>query len=286
MRLKLPKFALWLSLALVAWFLVAVFGPKFGLIDWQTGLVTMIFRAGVPLVAVTSLVALIALIAALFKAPRSGWWKAALALAIPLAILAGLASVRTQGEAVPAIHDVATNVGDPPMFSERVMALREEAGANPISDYAVPLGEMEAWKERMAGTPLASQNHAEIILESYGDIKPIAFSGDLAVATLAVQSAMEELGFTQVTISDASPVPEPSAGTEEEQPAENERAAVVLVEGVAETFLFGFKDDVVVRIEGGQIDMRSVSRVGLSDLGVNADRLRELRLAIEAGLER
>ena len=41
---------------------------------------------------------------------------------------------------------------------------------------------------------------------------------------------------------------------------------------------FGFKDDVVVRVrenaEGGSlVDVRSVSRVGRSDLGVNAKRI-------------
>ena len=43
---------------------------------------------------------------------------------------------------------------------------------------------------------------------------------------------------------------------------------------------FGFKDDVAVRIraqgEGSQIDVRSVSRVGLSDLGANAARIRDI----------
>ena len=56
------------------------------------------------------------------------------------------------------------------------------------------------------------------------------------------------------------------------------------IEGTAETFAFGFKDDVVARIEDGVIDLRSVSRVGLSDLGYNAARLRELSDAIKARL--
>ena len=43
------------------------------------------------------------------------------------------------------------------------------------------------------------------------------------------------------------------------------------------TFWFGFKDDVVVRItpagSGSRIDVRSVSRVGNSDVGTNAKRI-------------
>jgi uncharacterized protein (DUF1499 family) len=49
------------------------------------------------------------------------------------------------------------------------------------------------------------------------------------------------------------------------------------VEATATTFWFGFKDDVVVRIretpDGSRIDVRSVSRVGQSDLGANAARI-------------
>ena len=56
------------------------------------------------------------------------------------------------------------------------------------------------------------------------------------------------------------------------------------VEGVAETFAYGFRDDVIVRIREGRIDMRSASRVGLSDLGYNAERLRKLSKAIKKRL--
>jgi uncharacterized protein (DUF1499 family) len=49
------------------------------------------------------------------------------------------------------------------------------------------------------------------------------------------------------------------------------------VEATATTFWFGFKDDMVVRIrpmaEGSEVDVRSVSRVGQSDLGANAARI-------------
>jgi uncharacterized protein (DUF1499 family) len=54
------------------------------------------------------------------------------------------------------------------------------------------------------------------------------------------------------------------------------------VEGVAETFWFGFKDDVVARVGPAQIDFRSVSRVGQSDLGANTARIEELRTRTSA----
>ena len=50
------------------------------------------------------------------------------------------------------------------------------------------------------------------------------------------------------------------------------------VEATATTGWFGFKDDVVVRIrpegQGSRVDVRSVSRVGKSDVGTNARRIR------------
>ena len=54
-------------------------------------------------------------------------------------------------------------------------------------------------------------------------------------------------------------------------------AARRVVEATHTSFWFGFKDDMVVRIrpagDGSVIDVRSVSRVGQSDIGANARRI-------------
>lgn len=60
------------------------------------------------------------------------------------------------------------------------------------------------------------------------------------------------------------------------------------IEATDTSLLFGFKDDVAVRIVGepggSRIDLRSLSRVGGSDFGVNAKRIRKfLSLLQEAG---
>ena len=51
------------------------------------------------------------------------------------------------------------------------------------------------------------------------------------------------------------------------------------IEATDTTLLYGFKDDVVVRIapdgDASRVDVRSVSRVGKSDVGVNAKRIRK-----------
>jgi hypothetical protein len=50
------------------------------------------------------------------------------------------------------------------------------------------------------------------------------------------------------------------------------------IEATATTLLFGFKDDIVIRVApdtaGSRVDVRSASRVGRSDIGVNARRIR------------
>lgn len=59
-----------------------------------------------------------------------------------------------------------------------------------------------------------------------------------------------------------------------------------IIEATAETFWFGFKDDVVIRVkpegDGCRVDMRSESRVGLGDVGTNAKRIQEFLKEIQA----
>jgi uncharacterized protein (DUF1499 family) len=57
------------------------------------------------------------------------------------------------------------------------------------------------------------------------------------------------------------------------------------LEASVESFWFGFKDDVVLVVTadgaGSAVDMRSVSRVGISDLGANAKRIEALLSALK-----
>ena len=61
-------------------------------------------------------------------------------------------------------------------------------------------------------------------------------------------------------------------------------------EAVAKTPLFGFTDDIAVRITASAdgataVDVRSMSRVGISDLGTNARRIREFFSQLQVALE-
>ncbi len=263
-RTALPNWSLWLSLGVLLWFALAAFGPKFGLIDWRTGLGFMIREAGVWLLAISALFAIFAFAFAFLKTPRGPWWKAALAMAIPAVLFMGLLTMRAQADAVPPIYDVSTDLRDPPAFSRETMALRTQLDANPVNDYGIPLGQLEMWAG-VEDEALKAKNHADVIAEEYADLQPIILGNvDRDEAFDAIVAAMGEIGLQDVRRVDGSNT----------------------VEGVAETFAFGFRDDVVARVADGQIDLRSVSRVGLSDLGYNAERLRELSQAIEERLAR
>ncbi len=58
------------------------------------------------------------------------------------------------------------------------------------------------------------------------------------------------------------------------------------IEAMFESAVFGFKDEVIIRIEpsasGSVVDMRSSSRVGVSDLGANAKRIQNFLEALKS----
>ena len=60
------------------------------------------------------------------------------------------------------------------------------------------------------------------------------------------------------------------------------------IEAVATTRLFGFQDDIAIRVRAdgagaSRVDVRSKSRDGKGDLGTNAARIRAYVTALEAG---
>lgn len=249
------KLVLALLIFLPIYFAIAALGTKIGLWDFTVGLVSMTFRAGPYLLGIVAIVAVISLIVALIRKPRRklAIGVALLGIVIPAAIFASFMSVRNTAQENP-IHDVATDTANPPAFSEETMAAREEAGANPLNDYQTPLGELEMYAG--ADPELAIKSHAQIINDTYASLSPLPLGGaSKSDAIAAVAAGMAEMGFNNIrTDSEAG-----------------------RVEGVAETFWYGFKDDVVARVGDQEIDFRSVSRVGRSDLGANAERIEELR---------
>ncbi|OBV10397.1 DUF1499 domain-containing protein [Erythrobacter dokdonensis DSW-74] len=255
------KLVLALLAFLPAFFLVSALGTKIGLWGWQIGLLALTMGGGVILLGITALAALVSLIIALRAKPRRNPVLAAaiVGLLVPGAIFVMFMAAGVKAGENP-IHDISTDTGNPPAFSDETLAAREAAGANPLADYQTPLGEIEIYQQGIA-PELAVKSHAQIITARKDRPAPLPLGGaSKAQGVAAVAAAMSKMGLKDIRTD-----------------AEGGR-----VEGVDETFWFGFRDDVVARVGDQQIDFRSVSRVGQSDLGANTARIEELRKETEA----
>lgn len=146
---------------------------------------------------------------------------------------------------VPAIHDITTDTVDPPVFVA-ILPLRKDAANSAV----------------YGGAEIAAKQHA-----AYPDIKPLTLAVPPGRAFEIALAAAKDMGWA----------------IDAEVPDEGR------IEATATTFWFGFKDDVVVRVRahdtGSVIDVRSESRVGKSDVGTNAARVRAYlaKLAAAAG---
>ena len=180
---------------------------------------------------------------------RRGDRKAVLACLIG-AGLAGLAALfpvhmRRTARSLPFIHDISTDLEDPPAFNLAVDWRGE--GSNSL-DRADP-------------PDLAEQQR-----QAYPDVAPLELKASPSVVLVAAAEVARQLGWDPVKV-------DPAMST---------------VEATETTQWWGFRDDVVVRvreIEGGsRVDVRSVSRVGQSDLGLNAARVRRFLAALQKRL--
>ncbi len=258
------RLGLVLALLLPIWFLAAALGTKFGVFSWQTGFVLMVLKLGGLLLIGVFLLTLVGLGLALFVKPRNGWGRALVALLIPAALL-GL-TVVTIGKAkdAPMIHDIATNIQDPPAYSPAVSAARAAIdGASPIESMTAPMSTLAAYKGKAA---FADKTVGGLGQKANPDIAPLSLPISADKATNLAASVARDQGL-KVTKVDAV------AGT---------------VEATAESFWFGFKDDFAVRVrpsadgKGSVMDVRSTSRVGVGDMGANAKRIRAFLAAVKA----
>ena len=258
------RVALILALLLPVYFLVAALGAKFGLLDWRIALGVMVLRLGVLVVPAVLVIAAVGLILALAVKPRRGWRSALAALVIPTLILGFAITVAAGAKSVPPIHDISTDINDPPQFSARILAVRAAVpGGNAVEPMNAPMASLAQYRAIPA---LADKTVGGLGQAANPDLKTVILHQppgpalDLAARVAAAQ------GWK------VSP-PDRAAGT---------------IEAVAESLWFGFKDDIVIRVRPGpetgesQLDVRSASRVGLSDLGANAKRVRAYLVAVRA----
>lgn len=278
-RMKVAIFALCIAIFAVLWFMTAALGTKFGLWSWQVGLGQMTFIYG-PIIAFAAVIsALVAQIVALIKAPRKQPFIIALAATLIAAMLLfRLMGMGAQAAALPPIHDIQTDWSDPIQFSETVMTVRATDGAiNAVEDAPVIDLPAPALQERWPGMHqrLVSevQEEAETTEASkdmvYPTLQPLYFDDAPQELASLAENLMADRGWEIVTAT----------------PETGDIGDSIQIEATATSGWFGFKDDVAVRIrtEAGitRVDMRSTSRVGLSDLGANAKRVYGLMMELQ-----
>jgi fatty-acyl-CoA synthase len=278
-RGKFAGFALALSVFAVLWFVAAAVGTKLGLWEWQFGLGVMTITWGPLLLMAAAGVSVLAVIVSLIRSPR----KQAFMLAFAALLISGLAFGRVaafggQAARLPPLHDIQTDWSNPIQPSDVLLTAREFTGAlNPIETDPVIDESVNARWPGMGGRRVAEvQEEAEFDTAThkspketpYPLIAPLTAPVTVEAAYEAALAAVEGRGWTIVTAS-------PEEG---------------VIEATETSFWFGFHDDVMIRILSAEeevvIDVRSTSRVGLSDLGANAKRIRNLLDEIETRLNK
>ena len=211
--------------------MLAGFGSRIGF--WH-------FRIGFEVLRGSGFLALLAVIMSVagavicLKQKRTGFMLAIPGLVLGLVIIVLLVQVWLKAHDVPPIHDITTDIVNPPQFVA-IVPLRRDA-PNPT----VYGGAETAIKQ----------------LQAYPDIKPLVLEQPFEQAFQTAQATARRMGWNIVAMDKKDG----------------------RIEATATTFWFGFKDDIVIRITPAGlrtiIDIRSVSRVGRSDLGANAERIR------------
>jgi hypothetical protein len=181
-----------------------------------------------------SLIACAGLFMCLRKRQLMGSVLAMLALIAGLTVAAVPANWRLSAKSLPYIHDISTDTVNPPQFVA-ILPLRASS-PNPAT-YGGP--EVAAEQKR-----------------GYGDLRTEVLDLPLGQAYERALATARALGWKIIAAD----------------------AAQGRIEATDTTFWFGFTDDIVIRLApaGARtlLDIRSVSRVGKSDVGTNARRIR------------
>ncbi len=192
---------------------------------------------GFAIFALGGLLALVVTILAVIRAIRGRGFGRWGVLAAAVAALVFVWGAARRGGA-PMINDFTTDPADPPAFKQ---AMAEPANAGRDMSYPASFAEQQR--------------------ACCGDLVPMRLAVPPDAAFSQVESAATVMPSWRITRRD------PAAGE---------------LEAVVTSAVFGFQDDVVLRVRpdpagGSLVDMRSKSRDGKGDQGVNAARIRSFR---------
>lgn len=239
------------ALAIGAAAVIAASGPgtRLGLWDYGTGLAIM-RGMKYPAIIMAGLAGVSFVIAVL----RARGLAALLVVATAAA--GGAAAVPVKFEqlvdANPFIHDITTDFDNPP----QIVA----GAAFPRKNPAEYVGAEVA--------PHSDLTIAEAQKTAFSDVQPIVINAGVGEIAGHTRAILQDMNMNVLR--------------------EGSDSTVSTIEATYTSFWFGFTDDFVVRLTGGEastrVDVRSKSRVGVSDLGANSRRIREFYIKLQERL--
>jgi Protein of unknown function (DUF1499) len=207
---------------------------------------------------------------------RHGWWGLRVALrylfgyggavaivggVVSLVVLALAIGMKSRGAALALLGVVAGAVPGVTFYRQYRLAGRVPPINDVATDLTNPPGYVTAatnefWKGKDMSYPAG---FADSVRRGYPDLGSLVLPLPAAKAYAAARETASHMSGWTITGSDSA------AGR---------------IEATATTPWFGFKDDVVIRVaprgtDSAVVDMRSKSRVGRSDVGANAARIRQ-----------
>jgi uncharacterized protein (DUF1499 family) len=156
---------------------------------------------------------------------------------LSLAVAVPILLLFLSGRKYPAINDITTDFDNPPEFTRA-----PQFPANQGRDMKYD-----------------KQRYAERQAAGYDELAPLKMPSDPDATFAKVEAAAKEVPTWLITVDD------PKAHT---------------LEGIATSRLFHFNDDFVIQVRpaadgpGSLVEMRSKSRVGIGDFGVNYKRIK------------
>lgn len=133
----------------------------------------------------------------------------------------------------------------------------------PINDITTDTEDPPAFWDVPTPVTYPGEQVATLQHQGYPDIKPLELAMEPARAFELASAVAREMGWEIVS----------------------ENSADLQIEAVDTTFLFGFKDNVAIRLQAEdgrtRVDVRSHSRLGRIDRGTNAKRIRRYLRALE-----
>ena len=235
-------------------FIIAAVGYKLGAIDLGFAFGTLNQKLGPLVLLLCGITGVASLLGAFIVKPRKGLVPGILGVLIMLFAFGKLITTKKAVfEKLPFIHDVSTDTQDPPVFGKVVTTERAAVEGVNTADY---IGKMApVFKdEKPAGEKLVSA----LQTKAFPEIRPLVLSDKKDVVFGEALATAKSMGWK----------------------IKEEDLAAGRIDATDTTFWYGFDDDITIRLRDGKgggtiVDVRSLSRIGGSDMGKNADRVGE-----------